>query len=265
MLNQKKWKEYFNLRKERYLQIGILVDKYKLKGDKKKISDIILDWYEAIPSMLDTTPLDLFKIIYACINEKNNISIKFSNTNIHIEGPERIQGLVPILEETFIKEINKPHNKPYFIVLMRYLKWVHNNTRSHPTKIIPQTLSPYRTISNTEEYHVYNESNNKLELVGIAHEHVDKIFNSITNIKHETKEYYISYLLDSLVNILKDKQIFNSNLKFISNKEAAFLYDLLLAFGINNLSIQIGDITNVEKRDVIRSAIRRVNKSIYIK
>lgn len=219
--------------------------------------------------MLDTTPLDLFKIIYACINEKNNISIKFSNTNIHIEGPERIQGLVPILEETFIKEINKPHNKPYFIVLMRYLKGLHNNNpKAIPQRLIhsssfpPTGLFP-NTRSNIIVYNWWVTI--KLELVGIAHEHVDKIFNSITNIKHETKEYYISYLLDSLVNILKDKQIFNSNLKFISNKEAAFLYDLLLAFGINNLSIQIGDITNVEKRDVIRSAIRRVNKSIYIK
>ena len=50
----------------------------------------------------------------------------------------------------------------------------------------------------------------------------------------------------------------------MGNKEAAFLYDLLPILGINDIqSIDIQN--NDEKRDAIRTEIRRINKLIYIK
>lgn len=265
MPNRNEWKEYFNLRKKRSPQIKELITKYQLTGDPKQICSIILDYHEVIPSTLDTTPLDLFKLLYACINERTKISIKLSDRNIDIEEQKRIQKLVPLLEETFIREINKPHNKVYFLVLIQFLKWENNNTQIQPAKIIPQTLKPNRTISNTEEYHVYDENDNKLELVGIDHKRIDNIFKRMTDAEKEGNSYYISYLLDSISKILRKKQIFNPNLKFIGNKEAAFLYDLLPILGIKDLAILSEDVSNIEKRDIIRTIIRRVNKFIYTK
>ncbi len=264
MTNSNKWKEYFALRKQRSAQVEELVTKHHLKGDVKLICQIILDIHEAFPSSLNTTIPDLFKLIYACINERTKISMKLTSTSIQIEGKKRIQKLIPLLEKAFIQEINKASNAPYFIHLIPHLKWKHDNILSTPARIEPQTLNPIRETLNTEEFHIYDEENNKLALSGIKHEHANMIFKTMTTFEREGNRYYLSYLLLAWKNTLTHNHVFNPKLKFMGNKEAAFLYDLLPILGINDIqSIDIQN--NDEKRDAIRTEIRRINKLIYIK
>lgn len=258
MANLDLWKEYFALRKERGSKIKELVKEHRINGDPGQICEKILDIFEHIPASLDTTVIDLFKIIYTCVKGEKRIFIRESRKEFPIEGKERIKKLTSIIEEDFIREINKPHNMPYFIGIARYLKWEHDGTQIVPSKIISQTQNPVRGSLNTEEYNVYDENDNKLELAGVDHERVDKILLKMESFEKEGNRYYIPHLLNTWRNTLRNEQIFDPSTKFLCMQEANFLYNLLPVF---NLYLDSA-ITAKQKNDSIRKEIYKVNSSV---
>lgn len=256
------WRTYFQERHELSEQIKHLISKYNLSGTPTLICESILDMYDSVPNTNTTIIPDLAKMLMAFVNEKK-VLLKSSVNSIAIEGKERIERIVEYIEQQFISEIDKYCNKVYFLRLYSFLKWEYEGKVKNPAgiELIHYSIDGAKEFRNSDAYCIYDTGGNTLNMYGISVQKIETIYNIVLDTEKNADTYYLSYLLNNWFQKLITMNALTKTPAFITNEHAAFLYDLLEIFQINTLGYAK---SNIEKRDKVRTCIRRINKLIDI-